>query len=247
MTGVADDEREIVGLGEESLLFGGGGCWVGGSGAGFDVAVGGLDGAETSGIVGVCLLGGMERIVPQRRLGLCRDDGLAVVGSAGARELDRFREGLHGLFRQEQLEITVDICGDSVDCLGVVLDLRDVSCKPCRKPDDAPSCIDAESGHTPGIIGRIPAMMSARLSGVSGDEKCLNGATRDCGRALEIVGVVRRLHAFLLVPSGRGGHGGEACSGVVPPAAPACQLTSGRSFLHYWKSTLIAAISCLGW
>ena len=76
---VTDDEREIVKLSKESLLFNGERCWVKKSGASFDVTMGSLDGAETSEIIGVYLLGKIKKIIPQQQLGLYRDDGLAVI------------------------------------------------------------------------------------------------------------------------------------------------------------------------
>ena len=184
MTNITDDERKIVKLSKESLLFNGERCWVKKSGASFDVTMGSLDGAETSEIIGVYLLGKIKKIIPQQQLGLYRDDGLAVINNTNAQKLDKLRKNLHELFKQEQLKITVDICKDSVDYLDVVLNLQDMSYKPYRKPNDTPSYINTKSNHPPNIIKQIPTMISTQLSNISSDEKCLNEATHDYNRAL---------------------------------------------------------------
>ena len=67
--------------------------------------MGSLDGAETSEIIGIYLLGKIKKIIPQQQLGLYRDDGLAVINNTNAQKLDKLMKDLHELFKQEQLKI----------------------------------------------------------------------------------------------------------------------------------------------
>ena len=171
-------------LSKEALLFNKDKCWVKKSRASFDVTMGSLDGAETAEIIGVYLLSKIVTIIPQQYLGLYRDDGLAVINNANGQRMDKIRKDLHTLFHQEGLKITVELCTESVDYLDVVLDLKEMSYRPYKKPNDTPSYIHTKSNHPPNIIKNLPSMISARLSNISSDEKCLNEAKHEYERAL---------------------------------------------------------------
>ena len=75
---------------------------------GFDVTMGSFDGAETSELVGLYLLSKVSKIIDNARLGLYRDDGLALITNCSGRKLDRIRKKLHQTFKDEGLKITVD-------------------------------------------------------------------------------------------------------------------------------------------
>ena len=65
LTTITPEEIEIIKSSKESLLFNKGKCWVKKSEINFDVTMGSLDGAYTSGIVGLYLLNKIKDIVPK--------------------------------------------------------------------------------------------------------------------------------------------------------------------------------------
>ena len=95
-------------LSKESLLFSGEKTWEKKNNPGFDVTMGSFDGAETSELVGLYLLSKVSKIIDNARLGLYRDDGLALITNCSGRKLDRIRKKLHQTFKDEGLKITVD-------------------------------------------------------------------------------------------------------------------------------------------
>ena len=185
ITEITEQDKEIVKLSKEALLFNSGKCWVKKSDTNFDVTMGSLDGAETAEIIGVYLLGKIKEIIPSKYLGLYRDDGLAVINNTNGQKLDKIRKELHKLFKNEGLKIVVENCHTTVDYLDVIMELKDLSFRPYRKPNDNPLYINSMSDHPPNIIKNIPTMIATRLSGISSDEKQLAMIKHDYERALE--------------------------------------------------------------
>ena len=77
--------------------------------------------------------------------GLYRDDGLAVSGRIVPNLLDDIRKGLHQLFANLGLKITVVTGITEVNFLDVTLDLAKENFRPYRKPNDKPLYVNVES------------------------------------------------------------------------------------------------------
>ena len=72
----------------------------------FDVSMGANDGAEICELVGLYILTEIHKNIDFTSVGLCRDDGLAVIRSASGSSLDRYRKKLITLFQDNELKIT---------------------------------------------------------------------------------------------------------------------------------------------
>ena len=72
-------------------------CWVKNNDPSFDVSMGSLDSAEVCELVGLFLLSQLENLIPQSKLRLYRDDGLAVVNLPGP-EVERLSKDVKQLF-----------------------------------------------------------------------------------------------------------------------------------------------------
>ena len=103
----------------------------------FDVGLGGLDSAEVCELVGLFLLHGMERLIPQQCIGLYRDDGLGVTNLSGP-DTERLRQQVVRLFAQHGLKITVEAGIKITDFLDVSLNLDNSSFRPFRKDTRPP-------------------------------------------------------------------------------------------------------------
>ena len=73
----------------------------------FDVTMGAPDGAEVCELVGLLILHKLRMKFKNLDFGLYRDDGLAVSGRIVPNQLDDIRKGLHQLFANLGLKITV--------------------------------------------------------------------------------------------------------------------------------------------
>ena len=110
----------------------------------------------------------MERkdIFPDGRVGLYRDDGLAVVQGNG-KDVERVSKMLYNLFQHEDLKIIRECNISVVDYLDVVLDLQNNYYKPFTKANVNTKYVSLHSHHPPSILANIPDAISRRLSSVS--------------------------------------------------------------------------------
>ena len=185
MTHISEEEKDIVRLAKETLLFNDGKCWIKSSGSNFDVTMGSLDGAETAELVGLYLLSKIKNIIPQDHHGLYRDDGLAAIIDCNGPKMDRIRKQLHSLFKREGLKITVELHDELVNYLEIELNLKNRSYKPFKKENDTPLYVHKESNHPGCIIKNIPEMISKGLSSISSDERSFNETKHDYELALK--------------------------------------------------------------
>ena len=132
----------------------------------FDVTMGSYDGAEICELVGLYILHKLEDIIPQKHLGIYRDDGLAVLQGSGP-QLERTRKNIIAIFKAMNLRVTAETNITSCEFLDVYLDLRTCIYKPYRKKDEKPTYISKASNHPPTIKKHLPSMISNRLSSLS--------------------------------------------------------------------------------
>ena len=171
---ITEEEENIINQARMSFLFLNGEPWVKkGPNENFDVPMGSYDGAEVCELVGLFLLNKItskNAIFSKCDVGLYRDDGLAVRRGSG-RTLDKDRQTLTKLFREEGLEITVETNIKSTDYLDVVFDLEKGTHRPYRKPNDTPLYINVNSNHPPIIIKQLPGSIEKRLSYLSSSKE----------------------------------------------------------------------------
>ena len=175
--GFEEDEIEIVMFCRKTFLFFQNAVWVKKENPSFDVPMGSNDGAEVSELCGLYLLSLICSDRELRRLGvsytdvgLYRDDGLMMLNS-NKRNLDKIRQRLEQLFREQHLEITVQHGMQSADFLDVRMHLTSSEHEPYRKDDIPPRYINIDSDHPPVIKKRLPDMIGKRVSGLCSSEE----------------------------------------------------------------------------
>ena len=167
ITKIEKSDLEILYHSRKSLLFHGSECWIKKNNDLFDVTMGAFDGAEVCELVGLYLLSKIKDIIPQRQVGLYRDDGLGAIPNANGPKLDRIRKKLHECFKKENLKIVVDINMSLVDFLATHYNLNTGTYRPFKKENNTIQYIHADSNHPRNIKKNLPLMIEQRLSGLS--------------------------------------------------------------------------------
>lgn len=166
-TNVENFELEIIKHARKSLLFNKDEIWTKKGNTLFDVTMGSYDGAEICELVGLYLLDALGDRLGRGKVGLYRDDGLAVLMNHSGRQADRVRKDVEKMFKDNGLSITIEIGMQTTDFLDVTFDLPSGKYYPYRKPNDMPLYVKAASNHPPSIIRQLPKMISRRVSDIS--------------------------------------------------------------------------------
>ena len=174
-TTISDEAIEAIKLARKSLLFNQDDIWIKkGNNPLFDVTMGSYDGAEICELVGLYLLNKLTTIVEKGQIGLYRDDGLLVVHNANGPKLDRLRKDIIKVFKDEQLNITIDTNLKLTDFLDVTFDLETGKYYPYRKRNNTTEYININSNHPTNITKQLPSMINKRISELSFDEHEFN-------------------------------------------------------------------------
>ena len=118
-------------------------------------------------------------------IGLYRDDGLAV-SNQNPRELDKIKDQICKVFKENELSITIDANQKVVNFLDVTLDLNSGLYKPFSKPNDIPVYVSKNSNHPRPILKNIPAAVNKRLSNISANETVFKEAIPPYKTALDL-------------------------------------------------------------
>lgn len=172
---ISADEREIIFLSKQSLLFSNDCPWEKKSSSSrFDVTMGSFDGAETCELVGCYLLSCLTKQYGNS-IGLYRDDGLAVF-NAKPQQIEKIKQGFCKIFRENGLKITVEANITKVNFLDVTLDLQSGKHYPYTKEGNVPLYVHKKSNHPPSILKNIPESINKRLSEISSDKESFENA-----------------------------------------------------------------------
>ena len=189
---ITEISREVVNVikqARKSLLFNGDEIWIKkGENPLFDVPMGSFDGAEICELVGLYMLDKLCTFIDKKQIGLYRDDGLCVIDHANGPKLDRLRKDIIKLFKDEDLNITIETNLSVTDFLDVTLDLNTGKFYPYRKPNNKPMYINSNSNHPPSIVKQLPIIVNKRISDLSFNEKEFHKAKPMYENALESSG-----------------------------------------------------------
>ena len=133
--------------------------------------MGSFDGAEICELVGLYLLDKLSSLIGRKNVGLYRDDGLAAINSSSGPVLDKMRNNIIALFKNDGLSITIETNLFETDFLDVTFNLATGKFFPFRKPNNQPLYINAKSNHPPNILRDLPSMINKRLSDLSCNEE----------------------------------------------------------------------------
>ena len=160
----------------------------------FDVTEGSYDGAEVCELVGLYLLHKLQPLFPDdSSVGLYRDDGLAAVINMSGSEQDRLRKKIVEIFKNEGLQITMNVNLKSTDFLDAQFDLPTDRYFPYKKPNDTPMYVHKQSNHPANILKEIPKMTAKRLSKLSCNEEEFKKVSPEYESVLKAAGYDEKL------------------------------------------------------
>ena len=111
------------------------------------------------------------------KIGLYRDDGLAILKTTSGRLADRVQTDLIKIFNDQGLKITAEGNQKIVHFLDVTFDLTTFKYYPYRKPNDDPLYINSRSNHPPSISPNCLDRSTTRLLRLSCDEATFKTAS----------------------------------------------------------------------
>ena len=145
---ITDDYKKVIMHARRTLLFSGEVPWTKKSNANdFDVPMGSYDGAEVGELVGTFLLSEIVDVIDKKDVGLYRDDGLGVMRNIGGPEIERRKKKIIQIFKEHDLNVTIDAHLKSARYLDVEFDLRTSSYRPYRKPGSELTYVNRKSNH----------------------------------------------------------------------------------------------------
>ena len=169
----------------KSLLYCDGEPWMKKEAGIFDVTMGAFDGAEICELVGIFLLSQLATSCDKKRMGLYRDDGLAVFANMSGPQAEKMKKKFQKVFNDNGLEITIKTNLKIVDYLDVTFNLSDGTYKPYRKPNDETRYINAKSNHPPNILKQLPIAIEDRLRNLSSSKRIFDEAAPHYQEALD--------------------------------------------------------------
>ena len=185
-TTISPDEEELIMACRKSVLFNNGKVWTK-KDKDFDVTMGAQDGAEIAELTGIYLLKQvndyLSSLGEKSEAGLYRDDGLIYLEHANGPLISKIEKALHRIFKRNQLKISIEQKGHTVDFLDITLS-TDGSHKPYKKPNSSLKYVSKASNHPPCIPRNIPSSIEKRLNTISSSEAEFNEAKTDYERAL---------------------------------------------------------------
>ena len=174
---INQEQRKIILHARKSLLYSYQECWRKKGNNLFDVTMGAYDGAEVCELVGCYILNKLSGKYNKSKIGLYRDDGLAVFENISGPQSERIKKDFQKTFRDNGLEIVIQCNMKVVDYLDVTLNLTNATYQPYRKPDNITNYIHTQSNHPPTIIKQVPLAIEKRLSNLSSSEEIFKAAT----------------------------------------------------------------------
>ena len=129
--------------------------------------MGSFDGAEICELVGLYLINKLSKLLGNENMGLYRDDRVPAIETASDPILDKMRENIIALFKEEGPRITYDTNLTETDFVDVTFSLETSKFFPFKKPNNVPLYINVKANHRSTIIKDLSKMIKKRLSELS--------------------------------------------------------------------------------
>ena len=123
-TNICGNVSTAIKLARKSSLFNEEIAWVKKGGKTFDVTMGRYDETKICGLVGLCLLDKLSKILDKADGALYRDDGLTTVNNSNGPLMDKLKKKIIALFKEGNLPITTDTNLEETDFLDVTFSLK---------------------------------------------------------------------------------------------------------------------------
>ena len=192
---IDEEEVDLIMACRRSILFNDGQTWTK-KDKNFDVTMGAQDGAEIAELTGIYLLKQVKEFLSsigeKTHAGLYRDDGLVYIENANGPLVNKIEKALHRIFKRNNLKISIEQKGHSVNFLDVTLG-TDGSYRPYKKPNCTTKYVSKTSNHPPSILKNIPTSIEQRLNTISSSKDMFTDAKDEYQKALSDAGYTNEL------------------------------------------------------
>ena len=165
---ITEQERKIIFHATKSVLIHKGATWTkrgtNSQDELFDVTMGGYHGAEICELVGLFMLDGLVKIIPGGKVGLYRDDGMAIIPKQLGRTSEQLIQSIHTFTNSIGLRVELEPPSTRTEFLDVVMDLENRTFSPYRKPNSEIKYINSKSNHPYNITGQMKNMIQDLIS-----------------------------------------------------------------------------------
>ena len=127
----------------------------------------------------------LSNLLPQKDIGLYRDDGLILLRNTNGQLTDRIRKNVIKLFKEIGFKIEIETNLKILNFLDVTFNLANSTYRPYRDPNDNLLYIHTSSNHPPQIIKHVPDSIEERLSNNSSNKQVFNSAKPEFEKVLK--------------------------------------------------------------
>ena len=193
LVNITNEDKVIIKHARKSLLYNNSEPWMKKDSGLFDVTMGAYDGAEVCELVGTFLLYKLSLKYNKNKIGLYRDDGLAIFKNISGPKSEKIKKNNQKLCKENQLDIVIQCNMKTVNYLDVTLNLENSTYCPYQKENNQIKYINIESNHPPSIIKQLPLSIESRLSSLSSSEEIFNDSVIPYQDALDKSGYKHKL------------------------------------------------------
>ena len=158
-TPIDKEDEDLIMACRKSVLFNYGKVWTK-KNKDFDVTMGVQDGAEIAELTGLYLFKQVDEhlssLGEKSHSGLYHDDGLIYLENSNGPLISKIEKALYRIFKRNQLKITIEQKGHTVNFLDVTLS-TDGSHKPYKKPNSSFKYVNKASNHPRPSLRTSPA------------------------------------------------------------------------------------------
>ena len=151
---ITNKDIEAIFHARKSLLHYNDEQWVKKGESNFDVSMGAYDGAEVCELIGIFMLPLLNKHINKNHIGRHRDNGLAILKNISGPEAKKFKKKSQKLFKEKDLDITVQCNLKITDYLDITLNLNNGSYQLYSRQFRPP----------PSIIKEIPRSIEKTLN-----------------------------------------------------------------------------------
>lgn len=183
---VTDDDIEIVVHSCKTVLSYNNDIWIKkDNDNNFDVPMGSYHGAELCELMGLFLLDKLRSTFKVGEYGIYRDDGLAVVENSSSSQQERLTKKIRKVFGMHGFKITIEKELKRTEFLDTILDLKNDSHRPYKKPNTKLTYVNRLSNHPNAIKKEIPNIINSRLSQLSSNQHEFDSMKNEYEQALK--------------------------------------------------------------
>lgn len=186
---ITKQDRQIIFHATKSVLVHNGATWTKRDNNSqdelFDVTMGSYHGAEICELVGLFMLDGLVKIIPGGKVGLYRDDGMAIIPKQSGRTSEQLIQKMHAFANNIGLRIELEPPSTRTEFLDVVMDLENRTFSPYRKPNSEIKYINSKSNHPHNITRQMKNMIQDLISRRSSNKAEFDKAATTYKKALK--------------------------------------------------------------